>query len=98
MSIDFNKDEIMSKMAENLMLLRNKLGLKQSELASKVGVSRQTLLEVEKKRRPMSWNTFVALIAVFRENSDTSDLLEYFGIYSVELSKYLTSPENMSIT
>ena len=93
MSVDINKDELMIKMADNLMVLRNKLQLKQSELAGKVGISRQTLLEIEKKRRSMSWNTFVALLAVFRENSGTSDLLDHFGIYSAELSKFLTSPE-----
>lgn len=93
MSGDINKDELMDKMAENLMVLRNKLQLKQSELAGKVGISRQTLLEVEKKKRPMSWNIFVALITVFREDSGTSDLLDHFGIYSAELSKFLTSPE-----
>jgi DNA-binding XRE family transcriptional regulator len=94
-SININKDELVIKMAENLMVLRNKLNLKQSELAGKVGISRQTLLEIEKKRRIMSWSTFVALIAVFRENKGTSDLLEHFGIYSSELSKFLTSPESL---
>lgn len=93
MSGDINKDEFIAKMADNLLVLRTKLQLKQSELAGKVGVSRQTLLDIEKKKRPMSWNTFVALVAVFRENSETSDLLDHFGIYSAELSKYLTSPE-----
>jgi len=92
-SVDINKDELMAKMADNLMVLRNKLQLKQSELAGKVGISRQTLLEIEKKRRSMSWNTFVALLAVFREDGGTSDLLDHFGIYSAELSKFLISPE-----
>jgi DNA-binding XRE family transcriptional regulator len=92
-SDDINKDEFMAKMAENLMVLRNKLQLKQTELAGKVGISRQTLLEIEKKKRPMSWNTFLALLTVFRENSGTSDLLNHFGIYTSELSKFLTSPE-----
>lgn len=93
MSADINKEELMANMAENLMVLRTKLRLKQSELAGKVGVSRQTLLEIEKRKRPMSWNTFVALLTVFREDKGTDDLLEHFGIYSIELSKFLTSPE-----
>lgn len=69
---DINKDELMGKMADNLMVLRNKLQLKRSELGGKIGVSRQTLLEIETKRRPMSWNAFVALLSVFRESSLTT--------------------------
>lgn len=88
-----NKSEYVDKMAENLVVLRTKLGLKQSELANKIGVSRQTLLDFEKRKRPMAWSSFVALLTVFRENEGTRRLLDHFGIYSAELQKFLTSPE-----
>lgn len=44
----------------------------------------------------MTWNTFVAVLLVFRENNGTSDLLDYFGIYTVELNNYLTSSDSVS--
>jgi DNA-binding XRE family transcriptional regulator len=90
---DVNKSEYIDKMAENLVVLRTKLGLKQSELANKIGVSRQTLLDIEKRKRPMAWSSFVALLTVFRENEGTRSLLDHFGIYSAELQIFLTSPE-----
>lgn len=93
MAEEINKGELMSLMAEKLVLLRTNLGMKQGELASKVGISRQSLYEYENKKRPMTWNTFLALLSVFREDKSTGDLLEHFGIYSLELSKFLTSPE-----
>lgn len=93
--ININKEELAKTMSENLMLLRNKLRLKQSELAEKIGISRQTLLEIEKGKRVMQWNVFLALLSVFREDSSTSDLLEHFNIYTPELGRYLvTSEEN----
>jgi DNA-binding XRE family transcriptional regulator len=92
-AIEFDKSEPMIKMADNLKVLRNKLNLTQEELAGKVGVSRQTLVSIENKKRDMSWNTFIALITVFRAESGTSDLLDYFGIYTRELCNYLVSPE-----
>lgn len=49
-------------------------------------------MNIENKKRGMAWNTFVALLSVFREDNSTSDLLEHFGIYTPELSKYLISP------
>jgi len=84
-------------MSENLRVLRNKLGLTQGELAQKIGISRQTLVNIENKRRVMSWNTFIALLTVFRTESSTSDLLDHFGIYTTELCRYLISPENKSL-
>ena len=94
MSDLINKDEYMSKMADNLILLRTKLRLKQTDLANKVGISRQTLMGIENNKRAMTWNTFVALLSIFREDNSTNGLLEHFGIYTPELGKFLTSPEN----
>lgn len=97
MSGEINKEELTKMMSENLMLLRNKLRLKQSELAEKVGISRQTLLEIEKGKRAMQWNVFLALLSVFREDSSTSDLLEHFNIYTSELGRYLVTGEENSL-
>ena len=94
MSELINKDEYMSKMADNLVLLRTNLRLKQTDLANKVGISRQTLMGIENKKRPMTWNTFVALLSIFREDNSTNSLLEHFGIYTPELGKFLISPGN----
>ena len=96
MCCNVNKDEFTTKMSENLRVLRNKLRLKQSDLAKKVGISRQTLLEIENGKRTMQWSIFLALLSVFREDKGTRDLIEHFGIYTPELGKYLVSPDNTS--
>lgn len=93
---NINKDYLMASMSDNLVVLRKKLDLTQAKLADKIGIGRQTLIDLEKKKRPMTWNTFVALLLVFRANRSTSDLLDYFGIYTVELNNYLTSSGNVS--
>ena len=89
-----NKEELTQKMSENLLVLRTKRRLKQSELAEKVGISRQALLEIEKGKRALQWNVFVALLSVFREDRGTNDLLAHFGIYTPELGRYLVSPQS----
>lgn len=91
---DIDKDELTRKMSANLLVLRNKLRLKQSELAEKVGIGRQTLLAIENGKRTLQWNVFVALLSVFREDSGTNDLLVHFGIYTPELGRYLISPQS----
>ncbi len=80
MAGEINKDELTKKMSDNLMVLRTKLRLKQSELAEKMGISRQTFLEIEKGKRTLQWNVFIALL---------SDLLTHYGIYTPELGQIL---------
>lgn len=96
MHCNINKDSLMASMADNLVVLRKKLGLTQAKLADKIGIGRQTLIDIEKKKRSMTWNTFVALLLVFRSNNGTSDLLNYFDIYTIELNNYLTSVDSVS--
>lgn len=94
MPMDINKDEYTSKLAENLVVLRTRLRLKQTELAKKAGISRQTLMAIENQHRNMSWNTFMSLLCIFRENESTNSLLAVFNIYTKELREYLQSEEN----
>lgn len=60
MSDDINKEKLIANMTENLPVLRAKLSLSQVQLAGKVGISRQTIMNIENKKRGMAWNTFVA--------------------------------------
>lgn len=94
MAIEINKDEYTSKLAENLVVLRSKLRLKQTDLAKKAGISRQTLMAIENQQRNMSWNTFMSLLCIFRENESTNSLLVVLDIYTSELCEYLHSEVN----
>ena len=79
----------MEIMADNLSVLRAKLNLTQSELADIIGVSRYTLIAIEKKQRVMTWATFLSLLFVFTKNEDAMKLLCAMGIYTDELNDYL---------
>jgi DNA-binding XRE family transcriptional regulator len=85
------KTDYMSKMADNLGILRKKLKLTQAELAKRIGVSRQTLMDIENKKRLMTWGVFMSLFGVFRENEDTSSLLVFYSISTEELTKFITN-------
>jgi DNA-binding XRE family transcriptional regulator len=95
MSIEINKENLIEIMAENLIILRTKLRLTQTELANKVGISRQTIMNIENNKRLMTWNVFVGLLCVFREDRYTSSLIEFLGIYTPELKRYLTAQERV---
>jgi DNA-binding XRE family transcriptional regulator len=81
----------MTRMAENLVILRKKLNLTQAELAKRIGVSRQTLMDIENRKRSMTWGVFMSLVGLFRENDDTSSLLVFYSIFTDELAKFITN-------
>lgn len=83
------KEILMDKMAKNLPALRAKTGLTQAKLADMIGVSRQTLVAVENKKRKMTWSAFLSCFLVFHKNPDTAIMLKVFDIYTNELDEYL---------
>ena len=59
---------IIEHFTKQLPALRKKAGLKQYELASLVGKSRQKLSDIERGVAPLGWDTFLAILFVLREN------------------------------
>lgn len=84
------KAVLIKNMADNLPILRKKLDVTQSELASKIGVSRNTLATIEIGKKTMTWNMFLSLILIFTKNEDTEKLLSVLGIYTYELNEYIS--------
>lgn len=72
-------------MVENLPVLRKKLKLSQEGLANFIGSSRNTVMLIENRKRPMTWNTFLSLVLLFDKNAETRVLLRALGIYTEEL-------------
>lgn len=83
------RQKYMEIMADNLSVLRAKLGVTQSELANIVGISRYTLIAIEKQQRVMTWSTFLSLLYIFDKNADTHMLLPPLGLYTSELDDFL---------
>lgn len=79
-----------TRMADNLPVLRAKLGLSQERTAGIIGITRQTISSIENKSREMSWPTFLSLLFLFSKNSDTQMLMKAIGIYDNNLEAYFT--------
>lgn len=91
------KNELIKKMVNNLPLLRKALNLSQEQLAIHIGVSRYTLISIEKKQRKMTWNTFLSLLLIFTKNSETDKLLTHYEIYDDEINNFLKFREKSII-
>lgn len=62
--------DMINTLTKALPLLRKELGVSQTELANKVGISRQMLSLIERQLQPMTWTQFLAIVFFFKSNND----------------------------
>jgi len=75
-------------MAENLPMLRARLGLTQEELGNRIGLTRQSVNAMESGGRQITWGSYLSFLFVFQQNETTRLLLPLLGIYTAELEAY----------
>lgn len=85
------RNELIELLRNELPVLRTKAMVSQEEIASKIGVSRQTFSSIETGKREMSWTVFLALIAFFQNNDNTRQMLNNLEGLSDGLEKQLSS-------
>ncbi|ALC91978.1 XRE family transcriptional regulator [Bacillus sp. FJAT-18017] len=61
------RDDIIIRVSEKLRLIRAEAGYTQDKMADIIGVSKKTLVQIEKGRVLAGWSTVVAVCALFRE-------------------------------
>ena len=83
------REKLIKGLTDELPVLRAKLGISQSEHSDIIGVSRQTYSAIETKRRPLTWNTFLALILFFDRNEKTESILTSIGAFPDSLGQML---------
>lgn len=59
---------------EMLPKLRKRVGMSQTKLGNKIGLSRQTISSIERKAVPLTWDKLLAMSLVFLSNDE--------GVYS----------------
>ena len=60
-----NREELIRLCDSQLLHVRNELSYSQTTMAHALGISKKTLVDIEKGRRSLGWSGAVALIALF---------------------------------
>jgi len=64
--------EFIKKVDEKVRLIRTEKGYTQDKMAEMLGISKKTLVQVEKERSSLGWAVAIALCVIFRD----SEILE----------------------
>lgn len=71
-------------MIKNLPILRASVDLTQAQLAKKIGVSRQTMVAYETRKRFLPWSLYLAIICVLEQYEESQKLLDKLELLSLE--------------
>lgn len=69
-NIIISREKMVKTLSRALPYLRKELGVSQSDLAEKVGMSRQMISLIERDIQPMTWTQFLAIVFFFKSNND----------------------------
>ena len=83
------KRSLMDKFRNELPVLRARAKVSQDVLAEKIGISRQTYSYIETGKRDMTWTTFLALIAFFKNNDLTRPMLSQIEGFNDDIARVM---------
>jgi len=68
-----NKETVIALISKNVRLIRLEKGYSQEKMATVLGISKKTLVQVEKERTSIGWTNAVVVCALFKD----SQILEH---------------------
>lgn len=63
-----NKQDIIEIVSDKIKLVRVEMGYTQDKMAEIIGLSKKTLVQIEKGRTQAGWTAVIAICALFRES------------------------------
>jgi DNA-binding XRE family transcriptional regulator len=69
------KKQFVQLMDKKIKLIRTEYGLTQDKMAAIMGISKKTLIEIEKNRKSLGWTGSVALATIFSDSTLLHDAI-----------------------
>ncbi|WP_242846784.1 helix-turn-helix transcriptional regulator [Clostridium homopropionicum] len=92
------QEELNSIVSKKLRLIRSEYNFSQDKMAEILGISKKTLIQIEKDRTEASWTLVVAVCGLFRESEVLKMVLGEEPIEMVEAMIFdnIDSPKNLT--
>ncbi|MEH7463061.1 hypothetical protein V7166_13550 [Bacillus thuringiensis] len=75
-----NKETVIDLISKNVRLIRLEKGYSQEKMTTVLGISKKTLVQVEKERTLISWTNAVAVTSLIIVFSQTTDFLNIVAL------------------
>ncbi|MDR7071292.1 helix-turn-helix transcriptional regulator [Fictibacillus barbaricus] len=87
--------EVINLLTNKIKLVRTELGYTQDKMADILGISKKTLVQIEKERVKASWTVIVALCALFRNSEILYHSLggDPLDVMEVVVHDYVANPK-----
>ncbi len=63
------QEKLMNDIVDILPKVRRRLGISQTELGERIGLSRQTISSIERRKVQLTWNNYLAIMMFITANS-----------------------------
>ncbi|EPD50878.1 hypothetical protein HMPREF1210_02386 [Paenisporosarcina sp. HGH0030] len=70
-----NKETVIDLISKNVRLIRLEKGYSQEKMATVLGISKKTLVQVEKERTSIGWTNAVVVCALFKDSQIIEHIL-----------------------
>ncbi|WP_144499811.1 helix-turn-helix transcriptional regulator [Bacillus sp. FDAARGOS_235] len=70
-----NKETVIDLISKNVRLIRLERGYSQEKMATVLGISKKTLVQVEKERTSIGWTNAVVVCALFKDSQILKHIL-----------------------
>lgn len=92
------QEELISIVSKKLRLIRSEYNFSQDKMAEVLGISKKTLIQIEKERNEASWTLVIAVCGLFRESEILKMVLGEEPIELVEtlVFKSMSTPKNLT--
>lgn len=83
-----NRENIIQIVSEKIKLVRTENGYTQDQMAELVGISKKTLVQIEKQRITCGWNVAVTVCALFRDSTILQNVMGGDPLEVIELTAH----------
>lgn len=82
------KEQLIHLLSGKIKIIRTEMGYTQEQMAEVIGISKKTLVQIEKGRTKASWTAIVALVALHRDSITIQSILGEEPLDIIEMAAH----------